>query len=151
VAAQCEAEAIPDRTSEVEALVQMALASPVVAAATAVPHWREVYACTPTPGGRLLEGYIDLLYRTADGLVIVDYKTAATDDPAELARRVEGYRLQGGAYALAVRQTTGERIARVCFAFLTPAGPVELDLTDVEAAIAEVDALVSAGTEVETG
>jgi ATP-dependent exoDNAse (exonuclease V) beta subunit len=151
VAAQCEAEAIPDRTPEVEALVRMALASPVVAAATAGPHWREVYACTPTPGGRLLEGYIDLLYRTPAGLVIVDYKTAATDDPAELARRVSGYRLQGGAYALAVRQTTGEAIARVCFAFLTPAGPVELDLTDVEAAIAEVEALVSTSTEVEVG
>ncbi|MEZ5181592.1 MAG: 3'-5' exonuclease [Acidimicrobiales bacterium] len=149
VAAQCEAEAIPDRFAEVEALVRMALATPLVAAATAGPHWREVYACTPTPGGRLLEGYIDLLYRTDDGMVIVDYKTAATDDPAELARRVAGYRLQGGAYALAVRQTTGTPIARVCFAFLTPAGPVELDLADVDAAVAEVEALVAAGAEVE--
>ena len=89
VAAQCEAEAIVERATEVEGLVRAALASPVIAAATAGPHWREVYACTPTPGGRLLEGYIDLLYRTPDGMVIVDYKTAATNDPAELrpARR----------------------------------------------------------------
>ncbi|MCB0961064.1 MAG: UvrD-helicase domain-containing protein [Acidimicrobiales bacterium] len=151
VAAQCEAEAIPDRVDEVEALVHMALATPVVAAATIGPHWREVYAGTPTDGGRLLEGYIDLLYRTEDGMVIVDYKTAATNDPAELAHRVAGYRLQGGAYALAVRQTTGSPIARVCFAFLTPAGPVEIDLDDVDAAIAEVEALVAAGAEVELG
>lgn len=116
-----------------------------MAAASDHPHWREVYACTPIgEGGRLLEGYIDLLYRTDAGMVIVDYKTAATNDPAELARRVEGYRLQGGAYALAVRQTTGDPIARVCFAFLTPAGPVELDLTDVDVAMAEVAALVTA-------
>jgi ATP-dependent exoDNAse (exonuclease V) beta subunit len=147
VAAQCEAEAVPDRTAEVEALVRSALACPVIAAATAGPYWREVYACTPTPGGRLLEGYIDLLYRTPDGMVIVDYKTAATNDPTELARRVDGYRLQGASYALAVRQTTGEPIARVVFAFLTPAGPVELDLADIETAVGEVEALVAAGAE----
>jgi len=147
VAAQCEAESIPDRAAEVEGLVRAALASPVIAAATDGPHWREVYACTPTPGGRLLEGYIDLLYRSPDGMVIVDYKTAATDDPAELRRRVDGYRLQGGSYALAVRQTTGEPIARVTFAFLTPAGAVELDLDDVDGAIGEVEALVAAGAE----
>ena len=147
VAAQCEAESIPERAAAVGELVRAALGSPVIAAATAGPYWREVYACTPTPGGRLLEGYIDLLYRTPDGMVIVDYKTAATDDRAELLRRVEGYRLQGGSYALAVGQTTGERIARVVFAFLTPAGAVELELTDVEAAVGEVEALVAAGAE----
>ena len=147
VAAQCEAEAIPDRTAEVEGLVRSALASPVIAAATSGPYWREVYACTPTPGGRLLEGYIDLLYRTPEGMVIVDYKTAATNDPEELRRRVDGYRLQGGSYALAVRQTTGEPIARVSFAFLTPGGAVELDLDDIDAAVGEVEALVAAGVE----
>jgi ATP-dependent exoDNAse (exonuclease V) beta subunit len=146
VAAQCEAEAIADRTADVEDLVRKALASPSIVAATGAPHWREVYACTPTPSGRLLEGYIDLLYRSPAGMVIVDYKTAATDDPAELARRVEGYRLQGGAYALAVRETTGEPIARVCFAFLTPRGAVEIDLADVDATIDEVEALVSAAS-----
>jgi ATP-dependent exoDNAse (exonuclease V) beta subunit len=147
VAAQCEAEAIADRTAEVESLVRTALASPVIAAATSGPYWREVYACTPTPGGRLLEGYIDLLYRTADGMVIVDYKTAATNDPAELARRVDGYRLQGASYALTVRETTGEPVHRVVFAFLTPAGAVELDLEDIDAAVSEVKALVAAGAE----
>ena len=56
-----------------------ALASPSVREAAASPHWREVYACTPIDG-RLLEGYIDLLYRDPEGLVVVDYKTAATSD-----------------------------------------------------------------------
>lgn len=147
VAAQCEAEAIVERAAEVESLVRAALGSPVVAAAAASPHWREVYACTPTPGGRLLEGYIDLLYRGPEGLVVVDYKTAATDESTELARRVEGYRLQGASYALAVRQTTGEPVTRVVFLFLTPAGPVEIDLPDVDAAVAEVAALVGARRE----
>ncbi|MGI8711397.1 MAG: UvrD-helicase domain-containing protein, partial [Acidimicrobiales bacterium] len=147
VAAQCEAEAIVDRRPTVAALVRAALGSPVVRAAAAGPHWREVYACTPTAGGRLLEGYIDLLYRTEAGMVVVDYKTAGSSDPADLARRVEGYRLQGAAYALTVAETTGEPVARVVFLFLTPDGAVEIDLDYVEASANQVRALVEQGWE----
>ncbi len=147
VAAQCQAEAIPDRAAEVEALVRTALASDVVREASAGPYRREVYACIPTTGGRLLEGYIDLLYRTPSGMVVADYKTSASSDPAELARRVDGYRLQGASYALTVAQTTGETVERVVFVFLTPSGAVTLDLPDVDAAIAEVEALIAAGAE----
>ena len=89
VAAQCEAEAIPGRTDQVRQLAVHALSAPSVRAAAGGRHWREVYACAPVDG-RLLEGYIDLLYATDDGLVVVDYKTAATDDPAELDRRTDG-------------------------------------------------------------
>ena len=120
VAAQCQAEAIPDRADDVRRLARSALGSPSVAAAATRPHWREVYACTPLEGGRLLEGYIDLLWRSDEGLVVVDHKVAATSDPAELDRRVEGYRLQGASYALTVAATTGEPVVRVTFVFLTP-------------------------------
>jgi ATP-dependent exoDNAse (exonuclease V) beta subunit len=65
VAAQCEAEAIPDQVGQVRRLVMAALGSPSVQEAAVSPHWREVYACTPV-GERLLEGYVDLLYRGAD-------------------------------------------------------------------------------------
>ena len=117
-------------------------------AAAAAPHWREVYACTPV-ADRLLEGYVDLLYRGAEGLVVVDHKTSATSDPADLGRRVQGYRLQGAAYALAVAQATGEPVVRVTFLFLTPDGAVERDLTDLDAAIADVTRLVAEGAEIE--
>ena len=147
VAAQCEAEAIPDRTGDVTALVEAALGSPSVVEAAAGAHWREVYACVPTAGGRLLEGYVDLLYRDAAGLVVVDYKTAATDDPAELARRTAGYRLQGASYALTVAQTTGEPVSRVTFVYLTPRGAVEVHLADADDAVADVRRLVEAGAE----
>ncbi len=147
VAAQCEAEAIPDRATEVRALVNAALGSPSVREAAAHPHWREVYACT-TVEGRLLEGYIDLLYRGRDGLVIVDHKTAATNDPDELDRRLHGYRLQGASYALTIGAATAEPVRRVTFLFLTPNGPVERHLVDLDAAIDEVRALVRAGHEV---
>jgi ATP-dependent exoDNAse (exonuclease V) beta subunit len=146
VAAQCEAEAIPDHADDVERLARYALTSPSVIEAAANPHWREVYACTPVDG-RLLEGYIDLLYRAPDGLVVVDHKTAGTNDPEELSRRVEGYRLQGASYALTVAAATGEPVVRVTFLFLTPAGPVERDLDNVDASIERIRALVPAGRE----
>ncbi|MBV8952443.1 MAG: UvrD-helicase domain-containing protein, partial [Actinobacteria bacterium] len=55
VASQCEAEAVPERASDVRALVSRALESPSVRAAATRPHWREVYACTPVGEDRLLE------------------------------------------------------------------------------------------------
>jgi ATP-dependent exoDNAse (exonuclease V) beta subunit len=146
VAAQCEAEGIVERAREVTSLVQAALGSPLVAEAARHAHWREVYTCAPV-AGRLLEGYIDLLYRGPDGLVVVDYKTAATSDPAQLDRRAEGYRLQGAAYAVAVGETTGEPVHRVAFVFLTPEGAIERDLVDLPAATDEVRSLVGEGRE----
>jgi ATP-dependent exoDNAse (exonuclease V) beta subunit len=150
VAAQCQAEAVPERASEVRRLVEEALASPVVQAASAAPHWREVYACTPI-GDRLLEGYVDLLYRGADGLVVVDHKTSASAAPDELDRRLAGYRLQGAAYAVAVGRSTGEPVTRVVFLFLTPTGAVERELPDLPAAMADVERLVLEGEELVTG
>ncbi|MBV9951470.1 MAG: PD-(D/E)XK nuclease family protein, partial [Acidimicrobiia bacterium] len=147
VAAQCQAEAIPERVDTVTKLVADALGSSIVQEAAARSYWREVYACTPV-GGRLLEGYIDLLYRVDDGLVVVDYKTAATTDRTQLAERVEGYRLQGGSYAISVERSTGEPVRRVVFLFLTPGGAVEIELGDLDDVKAEVERLVTDGVEV---
>jgi ATP-dependent exoDNAse (exonuclease V) beta subunit len=147
VAAQCEAEAVPTRAPEVAERVRAALGSDVVRAAAKSPHWRELYVCAPL-AGRLLEGYIDLLYRGPDGLVVVDHKTAATADPDELDRRVEGYRNQGAAYALAVRATTAEPVAEVTFLFLTPEGAVERALPELDAAVEHVRHLVATGGDV---
>jgi ATP-dependent helicase/nuclease subunit A len=147
VAAQCEAEAVMERAEVVQRLVASALGSPSVQEAAGARHWREIYVCTPV-GGRLLEGYIDLLYRGPDGLVVVDYKTAATSAPAELERRVDGYRNQGASYALTVAGATGEPVVRVTFLFLTPAGAVERHLPDLPEAVAHVHDLVAAGQEI---
>jgi ATP-dependent exoDNAse (exonuclease V) beta subunit len=147
VAAQCEAEAVQERTEVVQALVVAALGSPSVQEAARCPHWREVYVCTPV-GGRLLEGYIDLLYRGNDGLVVVDHKTAATSDAASLDSRLAAYRNQGASYALAVAGATGEAVARVTFLFLTPDGAFERHLPDLDEAVARVRELVASGQEV---
>ena len=147
VAAQCEAEAIPERAADVEQLVRAALGSVSIVEAAASPHWREVYACTPV-GDRLLEGYVDLLYRTRAGLVVVDYKTAST---ADLDTRMLTYRTQGASYALTVEAATGEPVVRVTFVFLTAAGAVERDLPDLAGAVADVRAQILAGRDVEAG
>ena len=147
VAAQCQAEAVPDRADDVRAPRGGRARLRRRAGGGGAPHWREVYACTPV-GDRLLEGYVDLLYRGADGLVVVDHKTAATTDPAELDRRVRGYRLQGAAYALAVgpgHRASRSSGSRSCSS--PPPGPIERDLPDLAAAMAEVERLVRAGAE----
>src|SRR5690606_13663513 len=75
VAAQAAAEGVMGLEEHLRALVRAALRSPTVTEAAARPHWREVYVGVPLPNGRTLEGYVDLLYRRDDGLVVVDYKT----------------------------------------------------------------------------
>jgi ATP-dependent helicase/nuclease subunit A len=147
LAAQCEAEAVLERAGDVRSLVESALGSSSVREAAAHRRWREVYVCTPV-GGRQLEGYIDLLYRTPDGLVVVDYKTSASSEADELSRRVESYRNQGASYALSVEAATGEKVSRVTFMFLTPDGAVERHLEDLDAAMDHVRDLVTSGHEV---
>ena len=110
-------------------------------AAASASHWRELYVCVPL-GDRQLEGYIDLLYERLDGLVVVDYKTAATSDPEDLVARLEGYRAQGLSYALAVETATGRPVTSVVFLFLTPSGAVELSLSVTEGLEQQVSALV---------
>lgn len=146
VAAQCQAEAVPERSDLVRRLVLTALNAAPVRQAVVSPHWREVYVCAGIEG-RLLEGYIDLLYRTPDGLVIVDYKTAGTSAPEDLEARAVSYGNQGASYALALEAATGQKVARVVFLFLTPQGAVERDIRDLTAAMGHVRQLLAAGQE----
>jgi ATP-dependent helicase/nuclease subunit A len=137
-AAQSAAEGVPDRAAAVEALARAALGAPVVQAAARAPHWREVYVAGPV-GDTLLEGYIDLLYRDTDGLVVVDYKTDHLPDEPSLAARLGHYRRQGAAYALAVERVTRERVARCVFVFCAPEGARERSVEDLRVAMAEID------------
>jgi ATP-dependent exoDNAse (exonuclease V) beta subunit len=141
-AAQAAAEGVIGKEAVVRRLAAAALEAPSVKESLRHRRWRETYVATRV-GDRTLEGYIDLLYRTDDGLVVVDYKTASTS--ADLDQRVLGYLAQGGAYALAVEQATGEQVSRVVFVFLTAAGAVERELTDLEAAKGAVRTAVLAG------
>jgi ATP-dependent exoDNAse (exonuclease V) beta subunit len=134
-AAQAAAEGVLGREADIAQLARSALTAPAVREAVTCRRWRETYVATQV-GDRTLEGYIDLLYRTDAGLVVVDYKTASSS--ADLDRRVAGYRSQGGAYAVAVEQATGEAVARVVFVFLTSEGAFERELRDLDDAKAAV-------------
>jgi ATP-dependent exoDNAse (exonuclease V) beta subunit len=78
-------------------------------------------------GQTVLEGFVDLLYRDDDGLVIVDYKTD-TVPVAAIASRIRLYRPQIAAYARAVEDATSEPVARTVLLFLTPATAYEYTL-----------------------
>ncbi|PFG75300.1 UvrD-helicase domain-containing protein [Tepidiforma thermophila] len=118
--AQAEAEGIGDRREEVARLARSALASQAVQAAVASGrYWREVYVGAELDG-TVVEGFIDLLYESPDGLVIVDYKTDGLRSAEEIDRVMPIYRLQGGAYAAAAEEATGRRVASVVFVFTEP-------------------------------
>ena len=136
---QAAAEGVSGRTRAVTQLARAALDTAVAREAASSQHWRELFVAAPF-GERLVEGYVDLVYRSADGLVVVDWKTdvVAGDDgvEAKLAR----YRLQGAAYAAALEAVTGEQVARTVFVFLDRAGAIEAELPDLRAAVNEAKA-----------
>ncbi len=73
-------------------------------------------------GDGVLEGYIDLLYRSPDGLVVVDYKTDSWRGEADLHGKVERYRVQLEAYGRAVAEAAGEAVAGLVLLFLNAGG-----------------------------
>ena len=92
-AAQAAAEGVLGHEADDRRAGGPALASRTVRRAAARPHWRETYVAVPLEG-ITLEGYVDLVFRDDDGLVVVDYKTDAVDDEAALAARLAHYRVQ---------------------------------------------------------
>ncbi len=111
-AAQAAAEGIPDRAVDVERLVRAAAATEAVQRAARSRHWRELPLGAEVDGV-IVEGFIDLLYEEADGrLVVLDYKTDAVSG-AEVDRRLEHYRLQGGVYALLAGHVARRDVSRV--------------------------------------
>jgi ATP-dependent helicase/nuclease subunit A len=135
-AAQAAAEGVIGKEDVIAQLVRSALRSPTVRNAAALPHWREMFVGTKI-GNRVLEGYIDLLYRTPEGYVVVDYKTDAVDD-ATIDDRVEHYRLQGAGYAVAVEAIVDAPVIDCRFVFCRPGDAVERSLPNLAEAMDEV-------------
>jgi hypothetical protein len=134
------AEEVPD-VALIASLARGALGSEAVRAAAASPHWREIYVGTRV-GEVLVEGFVDLVYRTPDGLVVVDYKTDAVPGAA-LEARVAVYRPQLAAYARALADATGERIAGAVPVFLHPAGATDRHLSMEQLAELDLDELAA--------
>ncbi len=145
--AQAWAEEIPEREREVQALVRSVLEAPVVRdAATGGRYWREVPVAA-TVEGVTVEGFVDLLVETPQGLVVVDYKTDRAPGDDELDALMAKYRTQGAAYALALERVLGRSVVRCVFVFAREGHPaIERQVTDVSAAISEVEARLAAVT-----
>ena len=111
-----------------------------------------MYVAAPVDG-TTLEGYVDLVYRRpagsvperrAAGLVVVDYKTDAWRDDADLDAKVARYRLQGASYAVALELATGEPVVECVFVFLGEDDARERTVSDLPQAMREVRALLAA-------
>ncbi len=136
-AAQATAEGVARQSAIVKQLARSALTTDVARAAASSQHWRELYVAAPV-GDRLVEGYIDLLYRSPEGLVVVDWKTDQVEGDDDVAAKVARYRLQGASYVAALEAATGEAVDRMVFVFLAPDGATEDDLPDLGRAVREV-------------
>jgi ATP-dependent exoDNAse (exonuclease V) beta subunit len=137
--AQALAEGIPQREAEVRALVRSILQAPIVrSAVTGGRYWREVPVAAVVDGVTV-EGFVDLLVETLEGLVVVDYKTDQVPTDAELDAAMDRYRVQGAAYALALERALGVPVARCVFVFARRRRAVEREIEDVRAAVAEVE------------
>ncbi|MDI6858287.1 MAG: UvrD-helicase domain-containing protein [Dehalococcoidia bacterium] len=139
--AQAAAEGIPDRADEIARRVRAALDAPSVREAVRGRYRREVYVAVPVDG-IVLEGFIDLLYETDGGLVVVDYKTDAVPDEEEMARAMARYRLQGAAYALAVERALGRKVVACRFVFVQPTAAREQPIDDLASAMEDARAAV---------
>jgi ATP-dependent helicase/nuclease subunit A len=137
--AQALAEGVGDREAEVRMLAASVLAAPTVQAVVAGgwPRWREVPVAAEVEGV-LLEGFVDLLARGPEGLVVVDYKTDRAPTDADLDAAVARYSVQGAAYALALEAALSEPVAGCVFVFARAGGALERPIVDLPAAISAV-------------
>ncbi len=135
--AQAAAEGIAGRADEIERMVEAARTSGTIQQALQGRYWRETYVAAPVAKTRI-EGFIDLLYESPDGLVVVDYKTDAVAGDDNVASAVARYRLQGAAYALALQETLDRPVVRCVFVFVSTGVAREREIDNLPAAIEEV-------------
>ncbi len=143
--AQALGEGVPGREDEVRDLVEAVLRAPIVRATVerGLRFWREVPVAAEIEG-LLLEGFIDLLVETDEGLVIVDYKTDRVDGDADLDAAVARYAVQGAAYAVALEAVLGQPVTRCVFVFARTGDPAEREVVDLDATKALVRERVAA-------
>ena len=131
---QAAAEGILGRQRLIAALARSALTCPIVQLAGAgAPSWRELFVAAPL-GDTLLEGYVDLLVRTPDGLVLVDYKTDHAPDESSMHAKVLLYRAQLATYGVALQTVLGEPIVEARLIFCRPGGASEVPVPDWDVA-----------------
>jgi ATP-dependent helicase/nuclease subunit A len=117
--AQAVAEAIPERAAEVVQLVERALSSAAATRARAAKRALREVPFAVTEDGVTLEGFIDLVIESDDGIEIVDWKTDAVTE-RDVDERLREYELQAGLYVLGLERATGLRVTNVTYVFVRP-------------------------------
>ncbi len=115
--AQAVAEAVPEKAREVARLVRWTLReSAAMQRARSAPRALREVPFAMALDGKVLEGFVDLLVETPEGIEIVDWKTDQV--PAEgVAERLRGYELQAGLYVLGIEAATGRTVTAVTYVF----------------------------------
>jgi ATP-dependent helicase/nuclease subunit A len=73
----------------------------------------------------VVQGVIDLLVKTPDGLIVIDFKTDRVSGP-EVAKRAESYRGQLDLYAKAASAIRGEKVLEKWLYFFSPRQAVQV-------------------------
>lgn len=143
LASQCaHAEAVPEVAPVIAMLARAALGTDAIELARHNRHHRELFVAAPV-GERVIEGYVDLLVDTPDGLVVVDYKTDKIGGPADLDAKLATYELQAATYAVALESVTGRPVIDCRFVFLSGGQAIERSVEDLESAKQRVRQVVA--------
>jgi ATP-dependent helicase/nuclease subunit A len=115
--AQAVAEAIPHRARDVERLVRWVVRKSAAwqRARGATRAMREVPFAMESDG-KVLEGFIDLVLQTPEGIEIVDWKTDQISAD-KVAERLREYEPQAGLYVYGLESATGAHVSRVTYVF----------------------------------
>ncbi len=118
--AQAVAEAIPHRSDEVARLVRWVLRSSQAAArARGASRALSEVPFAVEHDGVVLEGFIDLVIETPDGIEIVDWKTDQIS-AGDVQERLREYETQAGLYVYGIESATGRHVSRVTYVFAGP-------------------------------
>jgi len=121
IEAFCRAQAVAEAIPHEEAVVRR-LVSWVVRESDA---WKRARAATRalreapfvvTQDDAVLEGFVDLLIETADGIELIDWKTDHVSADA-VEERLRQYELQAGLYVHGVQEATGRPVTSVTYVF----------------------------------
>lgn len=115
IAEMLEAESAQQDEQDVRKRISMLLNADIIKEALAAEkRWPELHLAISSTAGqvKLAEGFADLVFLADDGYVLVDYKTDKTITPESYNH----YQQQLGAYALILKELTGQMPSRIVLA-----------------------------------
>ena len=111
-------------------LIRDSLESGILARAAAAPRrWRELPFIFELDG-RVIRGFIDLVFEEEGKLVVVDFKTDKIAE-GKAEDKASDYENQGVAYVMALEAATGLGVGELVFSFLRPGVDVSRPVDDV--------------------